>query len=197
MSNKWELQTHQVNAYCYYENIFDDDMVKGIIDAGEKIGTDKAYVGGDFNSPGRVAEEIRKTDIAWLNAVEENAWLFRKLTDVITQANAQWFGFDLTTIEALQYSVYNVGDFYDKHVDHHFQGAGQFPRKLSFSLQLTDPSEYEGGSTRLITSQEPFEIPKTKGSITFFPSYTLHDVQPITKGTRKALVGWVLGPRWK
>jgi PKHD-type hydroxylase len=90
-----------------------------------------------------------------------------------------------------------VGDFYDGHVDHHFQGAGQFPRKLSFSMQLTDPSEYEGGSTRLITSHDPFAIPKTKGSITFFPSYTLHDVQPITKGTRKALVGWVLGPRWK
>jgi PKHD-type hydroxylase len=197
MSNKWELQTHQVNAYCYYENIFDDDMVQGIIDAGEKIGTDKAYVGGDFNAPGRVAEEIRKTDIAWLNATQENAWLFRKLTDVILQANQQWFGFELNTIEALQYSVYNVGDFYDGHVDHHFQGAGQFPRKLSFSMQLTDPSEYEGGSTRLITSHEPFAIPKTKGSITFFPSYTLHDVQPITKGTRKALVGWVLGPRWK
>jgi len=166
MSNKWELHTHQVNAYCYYENIFDDDMVQGIIDAGEKIGTDKAYVGGDFNAPGRVAEEIRKTDIAWLNATQENAWLFRKLTDVIL-------------------------------VDHHFQGAGQFPRKLSFSMQLTDPSEYEGGNTRLITSHEPFDIPKTKGSITFFPSYTLHDVQPITKGTRKALVGWVLGPKWK
>ena len=34
-------------------------------------------------------------------------------------------------------------------------------------------------------------------TITFFPSYTLHDVTAITKGTRKALVGWVLGPRWK
>jgi PKHD-type hydroxylase len=197
MSNKWELQTHQVNAYCYYENIFDDDMVQGIIDAGDKIGTDKAYVGGDFNAPGRVAEEIRKTDIAWLNGNQENAWIFRKLTDVILQANAQWFGFELNTIEALQYSVYNIGDFYDAHVDHHFQGAGQFPRKLSFSMQLTDPSEYEGGNTRLITSHTPFDIPKTKGSITFFPSYTLHDVQPITKGTRRALVGWILGPRWK
>ena len=197
MSNKWELQTHQVNAYCYYENVFDADMVQGIIDAGEKLNLEKAYVGGDFSSAGRVANDIRKTDISWLNAVEENAWLFRKLTDLITQANAQWFGMELTTIEALQYSVYNVGDFYTAHVDHHFQGAGQHPRKLSFSMQLTDPSEYEGGNTRLITGHEPFDIPKTKGSITFFPSYTLHDVQPITKGTRKALVGWVLGPKWK
>jgi len=134
MSNKWELHTHQVNAYCYYENVFDDDMVKAIIETGEKVGTDKAFVGGDFSSPGRVADEIRKTDIGWLNAVEENGWLFRKLTDIITQANAQWFGMELTTIEALQYSVYNVGDFYTAHVDHHFQGAGQYPRKLSFSM---------------------------------------------------------------
>jgi PKHD-type hydroxylase len=64
-------------------------------------------------------------------------------------------------------------------------------------LQLTDPEEYEGGQTYLITSQEPFPIAKEKGSITFFPSYTLHEVKPVTKGTRKALVGWIHGPRWK
>ena len=64
-------------------------------------------------------------------------------------------------------------------------------------MQLTDPSEYEGGETRLHTSQAPFAIPQTKGTITLFPSYTLHDVKHITKGQRKALVGWVHGPRWK
>lgn len=197
MSNKWELDTHQVNAYCYYEGVFDDEMIQGIIDAGEKIGTEKAQVGGDFNAPGRVADEIRKTDIAWFNATDENAWIFRKLTDIIKQANDQWFGFDLKTIEALQYSVYNEGDFYDGHVDHHFQGPGQYCRKLSFTMQLTDESEYEGGQTLMHTSHEPFAIPKKKGTITFFPSYTLHEVTEITKGTRKALVGWVLGPRWK
>ena len=93
--------------------------------------------------------------------------------------------------------LYNENDFYDMHVDHHYQGVGQYPRKLSFTMQLSEPSEYEGGDVMLITSQNPFAIPKERGTITFFPSYTLHEVKPITKGTRKALVGWIHGPRLK
>ena len=176
MTLGWQLTTHTVNAYCYYEGVFDEDMVTGIIAAGEKAGLDDAYVGGGPGQAGRVDPTIRSTKIAWIPGNEENAWLYRKLTDVILAANEKWFGFELHNIEGLQYSVYNEGDFYDAHVDHHYQGPGQYPRKLSFTLQLTDPSEYEGGETRMHTSQEPFAIPKTKGTISLFPSYTLHDV---------------------
>jgi PKHD-type hydroxylase len=197
MSNKWELHTHTVNAYCYYENVFDDEMIQGIIDAGEKASLHDAYIGGDLEKHGVVDLETRKTKISWLAGTEENAWIFRKMTDIILAANQQWFNFDLTTIESLQYSVYTDGGFYDKHVDHHFQGPGQQPRKLSFTLQLDDEADYEGGSTLIHTAKEPFAIPKKKGAITFFPSYTLHEVSPVTKGTRRALVGWVLGPKLK
>ena len=197
MTLGWQLTTHTVNAFAYYEGVFDEDMINGIIAAGEKAGLDEAYVGGNTGEQGRIDPTIRSTKIAWIPGNEENAWLYRKLTDVILVANEKWFGFELHNIEGLQYSVYNEGDFYDAHVDHHYQGPGQYPRKLSFSLQLTDPSEYEGGETRLHTSQTPFPIPQTKGTITLFPSYTLHDVKHITKGQRKALVGWVHGPRWK
>ena len=197
MANEWQLQTHQINAYCYYTGVFDNDMIDSIVEIGDALETGPAQIGGTLTDTGSTNEKIRKTEIGWIPTTEENAWLFRKLTDLIIQANAQWFGFDLNHIENLQYSIYHEGDFYDKHVDHHFQGPGQYPRKLSFTMQLTDPSEYEGGETMLITSQEPFPISKEKGAITFFPSYTLHEVRPITKGTRKALVGWIHGPRWK
>jgi len=197
MANEWQLHTHQVNSYAYYSGLFDNEMLDGIIETGEKIKAEAASVGGSFTNAGGPNESIRKTTIHWIPTIEDNAWIFRKLTDVILAANEQWFGFDLNNIENLQYSVYNVGDFYEKHVDHMFQGAGQYPRKLSFTMQLTDPSEYEGGETMLITAKDPFPIPKDRGTITFFPSYTLHEVMPITKGTRKALVGWVHGPRLK
>jgi PKHD-type hydroxylase len=197
MAYEWQLHTHQVNAYAYYSGVFDNDMIDGIIEAGEKIKAETAQVGGTLAIPGGVDDATRKTTIHWIPTNEDHAWIFRKLTDVILQANEQWFGFDLVNIESLQYSVYNEGDFYAKHVDHHFQGAGQYPRKLSFTLQLTDPSEYEGGQTILITGKDPFPIPQEKGTLTFFPSYTLHEVTPVTKGTRKALVGWIHGPRWK
>jgi hypothetical protein len=131
MANEWQLHTHQVNAYCYYSGLFDDEMIDGIIETGDALKAEAAQVGGNITGPGTVNDTIRKTTIHWIPTVEENAWIFRKLTDIILQANQQWFGFDINNIENLQYSVYEEGDFYAAHVDHHFQGAGQYPRKLS------------------------------------------------------------------
>ena len=39
-------------------------------------------------------------------------------------------------------------------------------------------------------------MPRKRGCIALFDSKTLHRVMPVTKGTRKALVGWCLGPQW-
>jgi PKHD-type hydroxylase len=64
-------------------------------------------------------------------------------------------------------------------------------------VQLSDPSEYEGGELRLHTSQEPVIIRKEKGMVVCFPSYTLHEVTPVTRGERYTLVGWVHGPAFK
>jgi PKHD-type hydroxylase len=33
--------------------------------------------------------------------------------------------------------------------------------------------------------------------ITLFPSWSLHRVTPVTKGTRYSLVAWVSGPRFR
>jgi PKHD-type hydroxylase len=194
----WQLHTHKVNSYCYYENAFDADQVEGIIRHGNGLDMSPAKVGGAEDKPGgAIVEDIRKTEIAWIHPSEDTAWLYRILTDHIHKANQEWFQFDLDTIEALQYSVYNPGGFYDKHVDMHHIGPGKTPRKLSFTVQLSDPSEYEGGDMLIHNMHNPWPIAKQKGGITFFPSYVLHEVTPVTKGTRKALVGWILGPAFK
>jgi len=38
---------------------------------------------------------------------------------------------------------------------------------------------------------------KKRGLITVFPAWTLHQVTPVTKGTRQTLVTWVCGPEFK
>jgi PKHD-type hydroxylase len=195
MAVTWELKTHTVNAYCYYTNVFDSDQVDGIIQLGDSLESGNAQIGGDFTHAGGEDSNTRVTVVSWIPATEDTGWLYRMLTDITLQANDQWFGFDLEHIESLQYSVYHEGGFYDKHIDHFYQGVGQHPRKLSFVMQLTDPSEYEGGKTLIHNAKDPWPIPQERGTITFFPSYTLHEVTPVTKGTRKALVGWVHGPR--
>lgn len=197
MAVTWELKTHTVNAYCYYTGVFDSDQIDGIIQLGDSLESSNAQIGGDLTNAGGENSNIRITTVSWIPATEDTSWLYRMLTDITTQANDQWFGFDLEHIESLQYSVYGEGGFYEKHIDHFYQGVGQHPRKLSFVLQLTDPSEYEGGKTLIHNAKDPWPIPQEKGTITFFPSYTLHEVTPVTKGVRKALVGWVHGPRLK
>jgi PKHD-type hydroxylase len=72
-------------------------------------------------------------------------------------------------------------------------GPRKARRKLSLVCQLSDPSEYEGGELQINTG-EIFTPEKQKGTVILFPSYLLHRVTPVTKGTRRSLVLWIEGP---
>jgi PKHD-type hydroxylase len=73
------------------------------------------------------------------------------------------------------------------------------PRKLSLSLQLSDAAQYEGGALQLYgASNGRIETaPRTRGTVIAFPSYVLHRVTPVTKGTRKAVIAWCSGPKFR
>ena len=71
-------------------------------------------------------------------------------------------------------------------------------RKLSFALQLSDPDDYEGGNVQIMDETEKsYVVPRKRGTIVLFDSRSRHRVCKVTKGIRKSLVGWVVGPRWK
>ena len=91
-----------------------------------------------------------------------------------------------------QYTKYYGGDqgHYDWHMD---LGPNMSNRKLSCVIQLSDPSDYEGGELEFNLGYTILSVPKGKGVITFFPSFLLHRVTPVTKGTRISLVTWLCG----
>ena len=119
----------------------------------------------------------------------------------------------------MQYTQYGVGEYYGWHNDaglanqykpvsvgnHHEGRAGDFVnenlelvRKLSFTVQLSDPDEYEGGNVQFMDEGgKSYFAPRQKGTVVLFDSRTQHRVLKVTKGVRKSLVGWVVGPRWK
>ena len=71
-------------------------------------------------------------------------------------------------------------------------------RKLSFAMQLSDPDDYEGGNVQLLDEAgNSYIVPRKRGTIVLFDSRTQHRVLKVTKGTRKSIVGWTVGPRWK
>ena len=78
-------------------------------------------------------------------------------------------------------------------------------RKISMTMNLTDPKEYDGGKLKFDLSKthdsgiDIMEIEEInrKGSIVFFPSFMSHTITPITRGTRYSLVLWALGQPWR
>ena len=84
--------------------------------------------------------------------------------------------------------------FYDWHTDF----AGITPRrKLSISVQLSRPEDYDGGDLELLFTSSPYKAARERGKFIVFPSFCLHRVTPVTRGTRWSLVAWVLGTRWR
>jgi PKHD-type hydroxylase len=99
-------------------------------------------------------------------------------------------------MEDMQYTVYGSGgDHYNWHIDS--GGSNPCPRKLSLSLQLSDPSEYEGGNLEFMIGKDGNSAKKERGLVVAFPAYRLHRVTPVTKGVRKSIVIWTTGPQFR
>jgi PKHD-type hydroxylase len=168
---------------------------QGIIEAGER---NLALREGKTEDH-KVHAQLRKSQIGWFEPDGDHRWLFQKIADCISQINDEWFGYDLVGFEGIQFTKYafnkdQSGDFYSSHKDTALLPGGTI-RKLSFTIQLSDPANYDGGDVILYNSFTDFvTLNRAPGSITFFPSYTIHEVTPVTKGTRYSLVGWACGP---
>ena len=109
---------------------------------------------------------------------------------------------DLDAIENIQYGEYNEEQYYDWHIDQHKTVYGDDRvRKCSFSVFLND--DYEGGEFDLELGGPNVKNRVTtfkklpKNQMIFFQSEFWHRVRPVTKGVRKSLVAWVLGPKYK
>ncbi len=163
-------------------------------------------------------KDKRNSMNAW---VPTNHWVGGFIWHYIQRANRENFLYDLRCIdgESMQYTRYTEGQFYTWHNDaglagqykpvsvgNRTEGRGQdflnekveMVRKLSFAMQLSDPDDYEGGNIQLMDEGgKSYIAPRQKGSIMLFDSRTPHRVQKVTKGVRKSLVGWTVGPRWK
>lgn len=81
-----------------------------------------------------------------------------------------------------RFNRYNVGQKYAEHVDFFRQEGIQ--TDWSFTLFLTD--DYEGGE--LVIDGTEVKLPR--GDMILYPSGQLHEVLPVTKGTRTAAIGW-------
>ena len=90
-----------------------------------------------------------------------------------------------------------ISTFTDKSQDDIILNS-EYVRKLSFSLQLSDPDQYTGGELEFSDNGgKTMFAPKQRGTMVVFDSRLKHRVRRVKSGLRKSIVGWVVGPRWK
>lgn len=144
----------------------------------------------------RENHNFRRADLVWLDDVEGTEWVMDRIIDLVRIANREVYSFDITDIsespQVARYGAEREGHF----VWHSDIGDGHVAakRKLTMVVQLSDACEYEGGVLELWPSAEAREAVKDRGSITFFPSFMLHRVTPVTKGERFSMTQWAHGP---
>jgi PKHD-type hydroxylase len=187
------LRSHRTNIdhfnYYYFENGFTPEECDKIIELASALPKQKGTTVGDSEE---VVSEYRKSEISWIPQTEEYAWLYDKITNMSQIANSQMWNYDIWGYDDdLQFTrYYDDGGHYDWHAD---LGAGISNRKLSCVIQLSEPSDYEGGDLQLNPGGGVTTIPKKKGQVTFFSSFVLHRVTPVVSGTRMSLVTWLAG----
>jgi predicted 2-oxoglutarate/Fe(II)-dependent dioxygenase YbiX len=147
--------------------------------------------------PGNSNAEIRRSQVVMLGNESKYDWIYERLWAAAQECNRRFFCVDIAGVEAnVQLARYDSSDrgFYDWHTDF----AGLRPlRKISISIQLSRPEDYDGGELELLYGTAPQRLDKARGAFLAFPSFMLHRVTPVTRGTRWSLVAWILGTRWR
>jgi PKHD-type hydroxylase len=128
-------------------------------------------------------------------------WLFDRMWKMAIRANDDWFDFHLSKIDYMQLAEYDSayqGEYKKHHDVFWMNNDPKYHRKVSAVVQLTDPSEYEGGNFEVFADQKPnADELRTQGTAIFIPSFLDHQATQVTSGVRYSLACWFDGPKWK
>lgn len=186
-----------LNYYCVVNDVFSKEEVETIIDLEDLQKFARGTVGNQPNIQGDVNPNTRDCEVAWIHPDHRSEWLFQKFGGLVGNVNQDFFLYDVDHIDSFQYTVYREGHHYSWHIDA-FPAFTQYERKISATIVLSDPEDYEGGEFLLVPGGnilEPIVMKPKMGDVIFFASWMPHQVNPVKSGIRKSLVAWVLGKR--
>lgn len=184
------------SPFVTWENGFTEEEIDEIVAYCDSLELSKSII--DNSSEEESYSDIRVSKTGWLSNNENSVWIYDKLAFIARSLNAKFYNFDLSGfVEDMQYTVYEGEDsgHYTWHID--MSPHSISPRKMTLILQLSDPSDYEGGDIQTLIGPTENNVLKQKGLVVAFPSWAIHRVTPVSKGIRKTLVIWVAGPQFK
>jgi len=189
----------QINLqnYYWYKEGFSREELNKIYDGVARLPFNDATVFGSDNP--EIIKKIRSSSVKWIPKNDEWMWLYEKLMDMAATANNEVWKFNLISAnELIQYTEYY--DTQEGHYDWHQDigpGIGT-QRKVSITVQLSEANEYEGGDLEMWSGGDNVAIAERGAGVVFiFPSYMMHRVTKVTKGTRRSFVLWVGGDHYR
>lgn len=151
-------------------------------------------------------DNMRRSVLRWIDPVKnpEFTYIHDLMWKTLIRVNHDFFNFNVTALPPMQFTEYDesyLGE-YKMHQDVFWVNPGPNHRKISLIVQLTDPSEYEGGDLKFHYTNFPptdgdMKEMKKKGTVIAFPSFLFHQLTPVTKGKRRSLVAWFEGPKFQ
>jgi len=182
--------------WVYYTKAVDNNLLNTIVENGLETNLNEAKIYKDGEAI--VQPEYRRSQMTFM----DDSYVTTTLYSIANRANDENFGFDISSLQTPQFAKYDEKDkgHYDWHIDTSWVTDVFFHRKLTMVVQLSDPSEYEGGDFEIkesgATEEQLIEM-KQKGSVIVFPSFLEHRVTPVTKGRRMSMTSWVTGPKFR
>ena len=176
-----------VAAFLVRPGALTDDDCRALIESGSRRPASRAEIVQDAAHRTR-----RSASIRWLDG-DLDRGVIRRVRDVLRELNEAYFHFDITGIEPLQLARYGIGDGYGDHIDLGPRDTSR--RKLSVTIQLSDPLAYRGGD--LVFRGVSPSGARARGTAIVFPSYLSHEVKPVTSGERYSLAAWAVGPPFR
>jgi len=184
-------------ALVAWQGLFSKDELDAMVRLGDGLALEKAEL-----SVGAAGyERIRSTKVAWFPREARTENLYQRMEEAVLHINERYFRFDLSGLANFQYAVYGgpEGGHFDWHKDYGRDPSDpqQEPRKVTISLQLSGPDDYEGCELQVRAGNKIDVAPKERGTLIAFPANVLHQVTPIRSGLRRSLVVWAVGPEFR
>lgn len=193
----FQQQNNDPQNFYWYKQGFTKEELDKIYNDVAQLPFEKATILGENNT--EAIKAIRSSSIKWIPKDQNWQWLHDKLMNMAIEANNSLWHFDLISVdEKIQYTEYydNAEGHYTWHQD--IGGGSASKRKISITVQLSDPEEYEGGDLEMWQGGESVvKSERGAGVVFIFPSYMMHRVTKVTKGTRRSFVLWIGGQHYR
>jgi PKHD-type hydroxylase len=186
--------------WCYFKSYFNKEQCERIIN--DSLALEPMLATTFVGENQEVTPDIRRSTVRFIQNDDSR---FSDLFDILwrTQliANREFFNVHVTKLDFIQFAEYHERDQgeYRTHQDTVWINEGQFHRKLSCTICLSDPEDYVGGDFEFVdVGTYPLASDlRLQGTVLYFPSFLKHRVTPVIRGARYSITAWFEGPKWR